>query len=49
MRPVAQLIDSAENGDCFRACVASILEVDLLRTSLLCLTHARRWGAPDEG
>lgn len=30
MKPVAQLIDSAENGDCFRACVASILEVDPL-------------------
>ena len=28
MRPVPQLIDSGENGDCFRACVASILELD---------------------
>lgn len=30
MIPVAQLIDSPDNGDCFRACVASILEVDPL-------------------
>lgn len=30
MRPVAQLIDSAVSGDCFRACVASILEIDPL-------------------
>ena len=28
MKPVAQIIDSPETGDCFRACVASILEVD---------------------
>jgi len=28
MKPVAQLVDSPENGDCFRACVASILELD---------------------
>lgn len=28
MIQVAQLIDSPENGDCFRACVASILELD---------------------
>lgn len=28
MKPTPQLIDSPVNGDCFRACVASILEVD---------------------
>ena len=30
VKPVAQLIDSGEDGDCFRACVASILELDPL-------------------
>lgn len=30
MVPVPQLIDSPDTGDCFRACVASILEVDPL-------------------
>lgn len=30
VKPVPQLVDSADNGDCFRACVASILEVDPL-------------------
>jgi hypothetical protein len=28
VKPVPQLVDSGENGDCFRACVASILELD---------------------
>jgi hypothetical protein len=30
MKPVAQLVDNPETGDCFRACVASILELDPL-------------------